>query len=126
MWWVESPCHCCTAATPHRDVTRSCSIQPLTPARVRAMYTAPALTRRGVGWLILGLCERAAAAERLTWLELMGTMSGQPLYTNTGSAPTSTLRTTAAERPCHWSRWRSRWSPRYSAASHPRPLLSGP
>ena len=30
-------------------------------ARVRAMYTAPAFARRGVGRLILGLCEAAAA-----------------------------------------------------------------
>jgi GNAT superfamily N-acetyltransferase len=56
-------------------------------ARVRAMYTAPAFARRGVGWLILELCERAAAAEGFTRLELMGTMSGQPLYTKYGFVP---------------------------------------
>ena len=56
-------------------------------ARVRAMYTAPAFARRGVGWLILTLCERAAAAEGFTRLELMGTMSGQPLYTKFGFVP---------------------------------------
>ncbi len=53
-------------------------------ARVRAMYTDPAFARQGVGWLILTLCERAAAAEGFTRLELMGTMSGQPLYTAYG------------------------------------------
>ena len=56
-------------------------------ARVRAMYTAPAFARQGVGWLILTLCERAAAAEGFTRLELMGTMSGQPLYTKFGFVP---------------------------------------
>lgn len=56
-------------------------------ARVRAMYTAPAYARRGVGWLILELCERAAAAEGFTRLELMGTLSGQPLYTRYGFVP---------------------------------------
>src|SRR5215213_172506 len=56
-------------------------------ARVRAMYTAPAFARRGVGWLILTLCERAAGAEGFTRLELMGTMSGQPLYTAHGFVP---------------------------------------
>jgi len=49
-------------------------------ARVRAMYTDPAFTRRGVGRLILGLCEQAAADEGFTSLELMATLSGEPLY----------------------------------------------
>ena len=50
------------------------------PARVRAMYTQPAFARRGVGRMILEACEAAARAEGFTTLELMGTMSGQPLY----------------------------------------------
>jgi GNAT superfamily N-acetyltransferase len=53
-------------------------------ARVRAMYTAPAFARRGVGWLILEECERAAAAEGFTRLQLMGTLSGVPLYRKFG------------------------------------------
>jgi len=57
------------------------------PARVRAMYTNPAFARRGVGRLILTLCEAAAAAEGFTMLELMSTMSGQPLYTAYGFTP---------------------------------------
>jgi GNAT superfamily N-acetyltransferase len=57
------------------------------PARVRAMYTSPAFARRGVGRLILTLCEAAAAAEGFTMLELMSTMSGQPLYTAYGFTP---------------------------------------
>lgn len=56
-------------------------------ARVRAMYTAPTFARQGVGWLILTLCERAAAAEGFTRLQLMGTMSGQPLYIAYGFIP---------------------------------------
>jgi GNAT superfamily N-acetyltransferase len=54
------------------------------PARVRAMYTNPAYARRGVGRLILSLCEAAAAAEGFTRLELMSTLSGEPLYTAYG------------------------------------------
>ena len=50
------------------------------PARVRAMYTHPAYARRGVGRMILSLCEAAAAAEGFTRLELMSTLSGEPLY----------------------------------------------
>ena len=57
------------------------------PARVRAMYTNPAYARRGVGRLILRLCEEAAAAEGFTRLELMSTLSGEPLYTAYGFRP---------------------------------------
>jgi GNAT superfamily N-acetyltransferase len=54
------------------------------PAKVRAMYTDPAHTRRGIGRLILAACEEAAAAEGFRTVELMGTMSGQPLYAAAG------------------------------------------
>ncbi len=46
---------------------------------MRAMYTSPAHARRGVGRLILSLCEAAAAAEGFTRLELMSTLAGEPL-----------------------------------------------
>jgi GNAT superfamily N-acetyltransferase len=55
-------------------------------ARVRAMYTSPAFARRGVGRLILSLCEAAVRAEGFTRLELAGTLSGQPLYEACGYA----------------------------------------
>jgi GNAT superfamily N-acetyltransferase len=61
------------------------------PARVRAMYTSPAFARRGVGRLILALCEQAAAAEGFTRLELMGTMAGEPLYASYGFVPVERL-----------------------------------
>lgn len=50
------------------------------PARVRAMYTAPGFERRGVGRLVLSLCENAARTEGFTHVELAGTLSGEPLY----------------------------------------------
>ena len=49
-------------------------------ARVRAMYTHPDFARRGVGRLILDLCEAAARAAGFKSVELMATMSGEPLY----------------------------------------------
>jgi len=60
-------------------------------ARVRAMYTDPAFARRGVGRLILEECERAAADEGFTRLQLMGTLSGEPLYTAYGFEPVEHL-----------------------------------
>ncbi len=66
-------------------------------ARVRAMYTHPAWTRRGIGRMILDLCETRASAEGFVACELAATLSGEPLYRACGyreverfMAPTST------------------------------------
>jgi GNAT superfamily N-acetyltransferase len=56
-------------------------------ARVRAMYTHPSFIRRGVGRLILTLCENAARAEGFISVELMATMAGEPLYRACGFEP---------------------------------------
>ena len=75
--------------TPGRD---SNLLDPtVDPARVRAMYTHPAYARQGVGRLILSLCEAAAASEGFTRLELMSTLSGEPLYTAYGFRPLERL-----------------------------------
>jgi len=49
-------------------------------ARIRAMYTAPAFIRRGVGRQILDLCEAAAREEGFRRTELGATAGGEPLY----------------------------------------------
>jgi len=68
--------------TPGRDAAL---LDPATePARVRAMYTHPAFARRGVGRLILDLCEAAARAEGFRRVELMATLSGRALYSQCG------------------------------------------
>jgi GNAT superfamily N-acetyltransferase len=51
------------------------------------MYTSPTHARRGVGRLILSLCETAASAEGFTRLELVSTLSGEALYTAYGFKP---------------------------------------
>lgn len=68
-------------------------------ARVRAMYTSPAYARRGVGRLVLQLCEAAAAAEGFTRLELVGTLAGEPLYAAYGFVPVERLDASATEVP---------------------------
>lgn len=56
-------------------------------ARIRAMYTHPGYARRGIGRLILALCEAAAAEAGFKRVELVGTMAGEPLYTACGYSP---------------------------------------
>ena len=52
------------------------------PARV--LCTAPRFARKGIGRLILGLCEDAAAAEGFLRIELVATLAGEPLYAACG------------------------------------------
>jgi len=66
------------------DTTPGRSASLLNPAtdaaRVRAMYTHPRHARKGIGRLILAACEYAARREGFRRMELMSTLSGEPLY----------------------------------------------
>jgi len=64
---------------------------PLDPAtdaaKVRAMYTNPDFKRRGIGRMILALCEAAARDAGFGRVEMMATMAGEPLYRACGYEP---------------------------------------
>lgn len=67
-------------------------LDPATDAgKVRAMYTDPDFTRRGIGSRILALCEDAARQAGFKRVELMGTAAGVPLYRAQGYAPVAEL-----------------------------------
>jgi len=53
-------------------------------ARIRAMYTDPDFARRGVGRLVIRLCEEAAVSAGFRKATMMATMAGVPLYTACG------------------------------------------
>jgi len=50
------------------------------PAKIRAMYVDPDHARRGIGRLIMNLCENAARAAGFAHVELMATLAGATLY----------------------------------------------
>jgi GNAT superfamily N-acetyltransferase len=53
-------------------------------ARIRAMYTSPRHTNRGIGRMILEASEKAAAAAGFRTLEMAATMAGKPFYLKCG------------------------------------------
>ena len=64
------------------------TLDPATDAaKIRAMYTDPDFTRRGIGARILALCEDAARQAGFQRVELMGTAAGVPLYLAQGYTP---------------------------------------
>jgi GNAT superfamily N-acetyltransferase len=63
------------------------ALDPATEAaRIRAMYTDPSFARRGVGRLVISLCEEAALRAGFKRATMMATMAGVPLYRACGYA----------------------------------------
>ena len=75
-------------------------------ARGRAMYTDPAVVRRGVGRLILQACEEAARIEGFASAELMATMAGEPLYVAAGYQPIEHVTDASGGAPVPLTRMR--------------------
>ncbi len=93
-------------ASPGRDAAL---IDPAKdPARIRAMYTHPDFTRRGVGRLILELCESAARAKNFVHAELMATMAGVPLYRACGYLTVADVSDASGGTPVPLMRMRKR------------------
>lgn len=74
---------------------------PLDPAKdaakIRAMYVDPAHARRGIGKVIMALCENAARAAGFGKVELMATLAGLPLYKACGYAEIEAVEATSRE-----------------------------
>jgi hypothetical protein len=79
------------------------------------MYTHPRFTRRGVGRLILSLCESAAAAEGFKRLQLMSTLSGLSLYSAAGFRAVEEVEDPAGRVPVPLVRMEKEISPMQSA-----------
>ncbi len=69
----------------HGPVKNDAWLDPASdPARIRAFFVHPAWARRGLGSRLLETCERAAAADGFSALELAATLPGVPLYSVRG------------------------------------------
>ena len=66
------------------------------PARIRAMYTHPDWTRKGVGSLLLRKGEQAAREAGFKIIELGSTIPGEPLYVAKGYTEVSREKRKAA------------------------------
>jgi GNAT superfamily N-acetyltransferase len=74
---------------------------PLDPrtdaAKIRAMYVDPDHARRGIGKLIMDLCESAARTAGFGKTELMATLAGVPLYRVCGYSDIEPVEATTRE-----------------------------
>jgi N-acetylglutamate synthase-like GNAT family acetyltransferase len=54
------------------------------PARLRAFFVHPAWARRGIGRSIVAVCEQAIRAAGFRTVEIVATLTGEPLYASFG------------------------------------------
>ncbi len=74
---------------------------PLDPAtdaaKIRAMYVDPDYARRGIGTMIMTLCETAARDAGFAKVEMMATLAGVPLYRMCGYSEIEAVEATTRE-----------------------------
>ena len=74
------------------------ALDPATDAaKIRAMYVDPDYARRGIGTLIMALCEGAALDAGFARVEMMATMAGVPLYRVCGYTDIEAIEATTRE-----------------------------
>jgi GNAT superfamily N-acetyltransferase len=74
------------------------ALDPATDAaKIRAMYVDPDFARRGIGTMIMSLCERAARDAGFAKAEMMATMAGVPLYRECGYTDIEAVDATTRE-----------------------------
>jgi GNAT superfamily N-acetyltransferase len=66
-------------------------------AKIRAMYVDPDQARRGIGKLIMDLCENGARAAGFGKAELMATLAGETLYRVCGYSEIEPIEATSRE-----------------------------
>jgi GNAT superfamily N-acetyltransferase len=69
----------------HKAAEPDSLLNPATDAaRIRAFFVHPNWARKGIGGLLMQACERAAKAAGFRSMELMATLTGEPLYARYG------------------------------------------
>jgi GNAT superfamily N-acetyltransferase len=63
------------------------------PARLRAFFVHPDFARRGIGRVLLAVCQAGAARAGFTRLELAATITGERLYRHAGFEIVEVLKT---------------------------------
>ena len=66
-------------------------------AKIRAMYVDPDYARRGIGTMIMGLCENAVRDAGFAKVEMMATLAGVPLYRVCGYTDIEAVEATTRE-----------------------------
>ncbi|CAN5378646.1 GNAT family N-acetyltransferase [soil metagenome] len=71
----------------HKEIEDTLLVPGRDAARIRAFFVHSKYARRGIGKMMIGLCEAAALRNGFTRMELGATLPGVPLYEAMGYMP---------------------------------------